>query len=134
MLTLFLHPLARWGALVAVILMVIAGAFFGVKNAIRERDDAIRQEVHRDYEVRDLKQAVTDAEEDRVFAEGQAAKSAAEAATLRKDLSAMRDRVGQARSSIHGGVASGELANGQLSPVIEQTISEIDTMQREAAK
>ncbi len=126
---LFFNPLFRWCAGIVGVLALIAAIVFGVKHMIHKHNQGIRQEVHRQYEVRDLKKAVKDAEADRAFAQAQAEKSAAEAAELRADLSAMSKRVGAARTIIHERVAKGELPNGQLSPTIAAAIDQVEILE-----
>lgn len=129
MLALLANPLFRWCAGIVGVLALFAALILGVKHVVHKHDQGVRQEVHREYEVRDLKRAVKDAEADRKFAEDQARKSEAEVAELRKDLSAMRNRVGQARTVIRERVASGQLPNGTLSPTITATIDQIETLE-----
>lgn len=129
--TLFLNPLFRLAMAAVASLMLLGGIWFGIQHAIKKHDDGIRQEVHQEYETKALKQAVKDAEEDRIFAEEQAAKAQKEAAALRAELAATSRRIAQARNQIHGRIASGELSNGPASSTVLATVDEIERMEGE---
>jgi hypothetical protein len=129
----FSNPLVRGiGALLAVCLLVwgtvstVKGYWQGVRNDITVQ---VRQE----YEVRDLKQAVKDAEADKQFWKEQAEKREQEVDEWRAETAKMADRVQNSRTTIREGIANGTLKDGKIGPVVDKTLDEIDRMENERA-
>lgn len=126
-----ISPWFKFFVVPLLIIGLIGGVIFGVKNMFHNYLEGVRLEVHKEYEVRDLKQAVKDAEADKVFAEEQARKSDEHAEELRQSLTTALHRVQVSSRVIHEQVASGELPNGKLSPTIEASINQVEILENE---
>ena len=120
-------PINRYtiGAGIAVILIV--SVIVGVKRWEANIRADVRQEIAAEQLAEDLAQARADLE----FQRDQTAKSEAAVAELRADLSNMADRVQASRVTIRERIVNGELPNGQIDPVKEATIDQIEAMERE---
>lgn len=121
----------RLGLCIAVVAVLVMGGIHAVRSYWSDVRAEITESVEQKYIVRDLEESLRDAEADKVFAEQQSSAKDAELAALRGDLSAMSARVGQSRTIIRERVASGELTDGQLSPVAVATMEQIDQMEVE---
>lgn len=125
MMAFLLSPLGKLLGALALIVALYFGARHVAHNVLEDARAGVRQE----YLVRDLKQAAKDAEADRLFAVGQQAKAEAQAAELRASLSTAIGKIKQSSTVIHERVASGELKDGQLSPVVAATIEQVDALE-----
>lgn len=125
MMAFLLSPL---GKLLGVLALLVA-LYFGARHMAHAALEDARAGVRQEYLVRDLKQAANDSEADRLFAVGQQAKAEAQATELRTSLNVAVSKIKQSSTVIHERVASGELKDGQLSPVVAATIEQVDALE-----
>lgn len=125
------NKLVQYALIAAVVALLIMGAIHAVKGAYSDMRKGIREDVVQEFTIRDLQQALADAEKDRKFMEEQAEKDELALEELRGALNDMAGRVGTSRTIIREQIASGELPNGQISPVQSATITQIDIMEQE---
>lgn len=125
------NKLVQYGLIAAAIALLIIGAINTVKGAYSGMKKSIREDVVQEYTIRDLNKALADAEKDRLFWEDQSKKNEQAVEDLRVDLQNMASRVGQSRTIIREQIASGDLPNGQMSPVQSATIDQIEIMEQE---
>lgn len=120
-------PLNRYtiGAGIAVIL--IGAAWFGIARW----EASIRADVREEVAAEQLAEDLAQAQADLAFQRDQTAKSEAAVQELRSDLSDMAARVQASRVTIRERIVNGELPNGQIDPVKEATIDQIEAMERE---
>ncbi len=125
------NKLVQYGLIAAAIALLVMGAVHTAKGAYSDMKKSIREDVVQEYTIRDLNKALEDAEKDRLFWEEQSKKNEQAVEDLRVDLQNMASRVGQSRTIIREQIASGELPNGQMSPVQSATINQIEIMEQE---
>lgn len=120
-------PINRWTLGFAGVVALIALIWIGVARWEANIRSDIRAEIAAEQLAEDLAQAQADLE----FQRDQTAKSEAAVQELRADLSNMADRVQASRVTIRERIVNGELPNGQIDPVKEATIDQIEAMERE---
>jgi hypothetical protein len=125
------NKLVQYGLMAAALALLVIGAINVAKGAYSDMKKGIREDVVQEFTIRDLQQALVDAEKDRKFLEEQAEKDELAMEELRGELNSMASRVGTSRTIIREQIASGELTNGQISPVQSATITQIDIMEQE---
>lgn len=127
----FGNKLVQYGLIAAAASLLIMGSIHAVRGAYSDMKKSIREDVVQEYTIRDLNKALADAEKDRLFWEEQSKKNEQAVEDLRLDLQNMASRVGQSRTIIREQIATGELPNGQMSPVQSATINQIEIMEQE---
>lgn len=120
-------PLNRYTIGAGIALILIGSAWFGIARWEANIRADVREEIAAETMKADLDQARADLE----FQREQTAKSEAAVQELRNDLSNMADRVQASRVTIRERIVNGELPNGQISPVKEATIDQIEAMETE---
>lgn len=126
-----LTPLFKWGAGILAVVLLIAGIWFGIQNAVAKHDKGIRDQLIQQQQVELLQQAAKDAEADRKFEQLVNDQKAQDAITLNAVRRANDAAVNAVKSSIRTRLDSGELSDRDASPLLVSTVDEIERLRAE---
>lgn len=129
MLAFLMSPLAKWGAVVLVILALLAGMVFEVQSAIHKHDDAVRAQITDKVKADAVAEAAKNAAEDQKFDSTVVAQQAQDTKNLNTMKADTAAKVQNVQKDISSRVASGSLQDRPASPLILSTIYEIDALQ-----